>query len=430
VDLVAGALVTNNLRLVRKLGEGGMGTVWIAEHKALASEVVVKFLAEQLAAYDECAERFAREAALAAKVRHPNVVQVFDHGVTEDGLPYIVMELLEGRSLADDLEGRIRLTPGEVSSILTQCAKALQRVHELGFVHRDIKPENIFLCEIGACETFVKILDFGIAKARTDSTSSLTSTGVTMGTPFYMSPELILSAKNVNAQADLWALAVVAFETLTGVRPFAGETVGAVTLELHSRRRPRITELVPSLPVQLEDWFAKAFAADPADRFTDARSMARAFAAIIPPARSSFAPVESRKSRPSTEIIVQRRAAQPTEPVATVSVPVPAPRDPRKLAIGGLAAIAAIATIGVMIAHRDPTPEVAASPRVAIEPVKEARAAEPVTVEPPPPAATVAALPIASTTASAVPAIKEIAKPKPIAKPTPPRAPKTFDDIQ
>jgi serine/threonine-protein kinase len=234
VNLAPESDLTSNLRLLRKLGEGGMGSVWIAEHKGLATEVVVKFMSPDLAKWEPSVSRFSQEAALAAKVRHPHVVQVFDHGVSEAGVPYIVMELLEGHTLADELDARHRLIPGEVSAIVAQTAKALQRVHELGLVHRDIKPENLFLCALGNGETFVKVLDFGIAKARSDAASSLTSTGVTMGTPFYMSPELIVSAKYVDRQADLWALAVVAFEGLTGVRPFDGETVAAVTLELHA----------------------------------------------------------------------------------------------------------------------------------------------------------------------------------------------------
>jgi serine/threonine-protein kinase len=454
VNLDPQSELTSTLRLLRKLGEGGMGSVWIAEHRGLSTEVVVKFMSPEIAKHEPSVARFTQEAALAAKVRHPHVVQVFDHGVSEGGVPFIVMEMLEGRTLADELDARFRLIPGEVSAIVAQTAKALRRVHELGLVHRDIKPENIFLCEIGNGEMFVKILDFGIAKARTDAASSLTSTGVTMGTPFYMSPELIVSAKYVDKQADLWALAIVAFEALTGVRPFNGETVGAVSLELHSGRRPRVSELLPGMPPELDAWFDRAFAKNPADRFPDARTMARALCAIVPPIRSSLAPDEpmrldtgpvsaltpvSEKMPDSIPLgphsVTIARASAPADPEsATLATLKPAVPPAKKrapfLAIGAAALAIGVALFAV--ARREPSAaaakmEMATPPPpapVETKPSAETFVAKPTASVEPQPAPTPSAS--VATSKTAIPTAKPASKPAP----KKPASPKTFDDIQ
>src|SRR5262249_44988052 len=157
-----------------------------------------------------------------AQIKSPHVAQVFDHGVTADGAPYIVMELLDG----EDLKQRVRrlgpLPPAEVARIISQAASALGRAHRLGIVHRDIKPDNLVSLDIEG-ELFVKVLDFGVAKGALGGNLAMTSTGSVVGTPMYMSPEQILSAKHVDFRADLWALSVVAYFALTGHTPFAGE---------------------------------------------------------------------------------------------------------------------------------------------------------------------------------------------------------------
>src|SRR5258708_23979812 len=157
-------LVTSNVRLVRPLGQGGMGSVWVAEHLSLKTHVVVKVMARELADSKEALARFSREAAAASQVKSPHVVQTFDHGVRDDGRPYIVMELLEGRDLDQHLTDRGKLAPAEVVAIVGQLARALSKAHERGLVHRDVKPSNVFFLDAGGGELFVKLLDFGIAK--------------------------------------------------------------------------------------------------------------------------------------------------------------------------------------------------------------------------------------------------------------------------
>ncbi|AUX39861.1 hypothetical protein SOCE26_012560 [Sorangium cellulosum] len=211
-----GLHVTPHIRLVRPLGRGGMSSVWVAEHLGLRTHVVVKFLSDALAQSPEMVARFQREAALASQVKSPHVVQMIDHGLAPNGVPYIAMELLEGRDLRQLLAERGPLAPHEVVAILWQVAKALGRAHERGVVHRDIKPDNLFLCDVGHGELFVKVLDFGIAKVGAASDLGATRTGVTLGTPYYMSPEQVMGAK-VDARADVWSLGVVAYECMTGL---------------------------------------------------------------------------------------------------------------------------------------------------------------------------------------------------------------------
>ncbi len=255
-----------------------MGRVWIAEHLTLDTEVVVKFMAEDIADTVDGAARFAREASVAAAVKSPHVVQMFDHGVTPEGDAYIVMELLEGRDLSAHLSAHGPMAPTDVAALIAQVAKALGKAHQVGVIHRDIKPDNIFLCNADSDggELFVKLLDFGIAKRDQYLVAgSATTTGAVVGTPYYMSPEQIIGDKEIDARTDIWSLGVVAFEAMTGKRPFEGTTVGAITLAIHTGTR-RITDHLPNAPVTLDGWFGKACARDPKERFQTPREASQA----------------------------------------------------------------------------------------------------------------------------------------------------------
>jgi len=288
--------VTSTVRLVKPLGQGGMAAVWLADHAGLDTRVVVKFLSSALSANEEALARFRREAAASAQVKSPHVVQVFDYGVMEGGPPFIVMEYLEGRDLAQALDAG-PLPPREVVEIVTQVARALTRAHAAGIIHRDIKPENIFLCDGGDGEAFVKLLDFGIAKATNKVVDAKTQDGQVVGTPFYMSPEQIVG-QVVDLRADLWALGVVAFEALTGKRPFEGETVGAITLAIHSAT-PKVTAHRPQLPAPVDAWFAKACALEPSARFGGAKELSQGLAEALGGAPSAPAVIAFRPPMPS-----------------------------------------------------------------------------------------------------------------------------------
>ncbi|MBI4703108.1 MAG: serine/threonine protein kinase [Deltaproteobacteria bacterium] len=286
-ELAEGTMVTPSVRLVRPLASGAMGSVWVAYHLGLDTEVAVKFISgELLYKSPSLVARFKREASMAAKIGSPHVVRIFDHGLMADGTPYIVMELLHGESLADRLERRGALGLPEAERLLSQVARGLRKAHELGIVHRDIKPENLFLVdsgtqdddEAGGEELFVKILDFGIAKqSRLSGDASLTAAGSVLGTPLFMSPEQVLSARAIDFRADLWALGVVMYFALTGEVPFNGETLGAIFQAITGGHFTLPSELPAALPRELDGWFCRALNADIEQRFGSAREMAAAF---------------------------------------------------------------------------------------------------------------------------------------------------------
>ena len=300
-DLAPGALVGPNLRLAELLGRGGMGSVWCADHLSLDIRVAIKFIDEELMRRaPEVLLRFQREASYTARIKSPHVVQVFDQGQLPDGTPYIVMELLDGESLADRLE-RSRLTLRETALLVSQVADVLAAAHGVDIVHRDLKPENLFLIECGY-ELFVKVLDFGIAKQFRLPSDSMTSTGALIGTPSYMSPELIESAKDADERADMWALAVVAYEALAGALPFDGETLGSLCIAIVDARFDAVTTVRDDLPPALDDWFARAMNRDAAARFADAQRLAASFAEAIEPALSQRSVPSPRSSASHPEL--------------------------------------------------------------------------------------------------------------------------------
>ena len=306
-------VLAGRYRLERQLGKGGMGSVWLAEHLALRSWVAVKLMDPAIAATPEGAERFRREAQAAASLRSAHVVQVLDYGVHET-TPYLVMELMQGESLAGCLERERRLTPERTVSIISQVARALGRAHSAGIVHRDLKPDNIFLVREDDQE-LVKILDFGIAKTPQSQFGGMeTRTGVTMGTPYYMSPEQVEGKKAVDFRTDLWAMAVIASECMTGVRPFDGSTFGELLLNICARPIPAPSSQGLRLS-GFDEWFAKATNRDAEQRFASAQELANtlkdlvarapapaAFAAALPPTAFMPAPTQPGTYVPATTV--------------------------------------------------------------------------------------------------------------------------------
>ncbi|WP_394830353.1 serine/threonine protein kinase [Pendulispora rubella] len=288
----SGALINDNLRLVRPIAKGGMGSVWLARHTGLDLPVALKFMSQSIFRDEPNAvERFTREARAAAQLRHPNVVRIFDFRfpTPSDDPPYMVMELLEG----EDLERCIRrcgpLHIGEVVTIVQAIASVLETAHERGIVHRDIKPENVFL---EGPEHTVKVLDFGVAmlqQGREDIAAE--EEGKMCGTPCFMSPEQFTDAADVDHRCDLWALAVVAYEALTGRMPFAGATVSAIFLAAARSRYTPPSQLRPELGPAVDAWFCKAFATRIEHRFASARELALSFS------RAVAEPTASRPSR-------------------------------------------------------------------------------------------------------------------------------------
>ncbi|HEY2409001.1 MAG TPA: serine/threonine-protein kinase [Polyangiaceae bacterium] len=271
-----GTIIAGKYRLGRQLGQGGMGSVWLAEHLSLHSPVAIKLIDPGIANNGEALGRFLREAQSAASLRSPHVVQILDHGV-DNGVPYIAMELLEGESLADRLTRVNRLSLAEATRIMTHVSRAIGRAHEAGIVHRDLKPDNIYLVR-NDDEEIAKVLDFGIAKATTQgglasSVSGSTRTGAVLGTPYYMSPEQAEGIKSLDFRADIWALGVICFECILGRRPFDAETLGGLLLAICARPMPIPSQYGP-VPPGFDQWFARACARDVSARFSSAREAA------------------------------------------------------------------------------------------------------------------------------------------------------------
>jgi serine/threonine-protein kinase len=225
---LAGDVINRKYRLSRLLGEGGMGAVWLARNVLLDVDVAVKLIRREMAG-PETSRRLLQEARAAARLRHPSIVRVFDFGESEHGDPFIVMEVLSGESLRDILERRARLPAVMAVRALLPVASALAAAHAQGIVHRDLKPENIVLVPDEGGTSIPKVVDFGIAKLREDGVDGrITLDGAVMGSPDYMSPEQARGRDEIDERTDVWAFAVVLYETITGVAPFSGHNYNAL----------------------------------------------------------------------------------------------------------------------------------------------------------------------------------------------------------
>jgi len=263
----SGEIIAGRYRVERAIGCGGMGAVVSAVHLALGERVALKFLHPSMAATTEAIERFVREARATSRIKSEHVVRVTDVGTTDQGTPFIAMELLEGEDLAS-VVARGSLPLALAADCVLQAAEALSEAHAVGVVHRDIKPSNLWMTHRTDGSTLVKVLDFGISKlAATDETSgSITATQAVFGSPTYMSPEQIRSAKRVDHRTDVWALGVVLHELLTTQIPFEGESVAAVLAAISADAPVRLCKLRPDLPVDVELAILRCLEKDPARR--------------------------------------------------------------------------------------------------------------------------------------------------------------------
>jgi serine/threonine-protein kinase len=259
-------ILAGRYRLQRRLGRGGMGTVYAATDTALERGVAVKLIREDLVGSAEAAERFRREARTAASFAHPHVVTVHDFGLVAETRAFLVMELLEGLTLREELQAQRRLTAARTLQILGGVSAAVEAAHRRQLIHRDLKPENIFLVRAGAAEV-PKVLDFGLAKFLTTATESTadTGSGLLVGTLHYMAPEQ-LRGEAVDPSWDLWALAVIAYETLAGARPFAGTAFGEWQMAVLAGRFTPVANHLPDAPMRWQEFFERVLALEPARR--------------------------------------------------------------------------------------------------------------------------------------------------------------------
>ena len=289
---LCGQVLAGKYRVDRVLGAGGMGVVVEAHHLALDSKVAIKFLTDEVQGNEQAVARFAREARVAAKIRSEHVTRVLDVGTLENGAHYIVMELLDGVDLRQWLARKGPLPVGEAVDFVLQASEAIAEAHDLGIVHRDLKPANLFCVRRPNGSNCIKVLDFGISKMATlgDSGSSLSMTGTAtmMGTPFYMSPEQMESARNTDGRTDIWALGVILFELLTGQTPFGGESLPQVCLSVTSRPAPSVRALRPEVPPPVEAAIHKCLEKDRTKRYPTVGELCDALApfAAVPESRA------------------------------------------------------------------------------------------------------------------------------------------------
>jgi serine/threonine-protein kinase len=304
VEVFAGQVIGGKYEIVRRIGRGSMGEVWVATHQTLRQEVAIKLLSTsaRIAEVEDAwtaASRFRFEARIAAQLsrRTKHIVQVTDHG--EDGaIAYLVMELLEGETLENRMMRRGPLSTMHTAQVLGQIARALSEAHATGIVHRDLKPSNVFLARDEDGHELVKLLDFGIARTidvHPGTPSFVTREGLVFGTPGYMSPEQASPSSPADVRCDLWSLATLAYEAMCGDLPILGANSAELLSNLVAGRIVPIHDRKPELPAALEGFFATAFAKDIDDRFASAQELSRSFEEAIyePPVLETAATVRA-----------------------------------------------------------------------------------------------------------------------------------------
>jgi serine/threonine-protein kinase len=287
-EIVPGTILAGKYRVERVLGHGGMGLVFAAEHLALAEPVAIKVLSYAARVSDEALSRLEREARILARVRNEHVVRVIDLGTLEGGCPFIVMEYLDGRDLGSWLGEQGRFAPELAVGFVLQACVALAAAHNKGVVHRDLKPENLFCSRHDDGRLLIKVLDFGISRLDPQGNGdvlepSVTSASSVIGTPLYMSPEQLRSAKDVDWRSDIWSLGVVLYEFLSGAPPFTGASFGDMAIKIATERPRALESLDPPLDPGLVAVVSRCLEKDRERRFQNVAELARALCPFGPP---------------------------------------------------------------------------------------------------------------------------------------------------
>jgi len=331
---IVGSTLSGRYLVTRKVGQGGMGAVYEATHTLIGKRVAVKVLLEKYAQREAIVKRLKQEAQLASSIGNEHIIDITDFGNTEDGRTFVVMEFLEGESLAECLSRETKLPEQRILRIATQTASALAAAHAKGVVHRDIKPENIFLLKRKELD-FVKVVDFGISKSLRASTEEeaaprLTQTGMVLGTPLYMSPEQARGDEDLDARVDIYALGIIMYEAASGRVPFSGNNYLSVISQVLNEEPKPLREIRPDLSDEFEAIVNKAIAKDRNDRYASANDMLADLNALVD---------DPTHSTERAKITGPRRRALAN-----------APKIPRiAWAIGGAGVVAAAVAIVVMV---------------------------------------------------------------------------------
>ena len=381
-----------NYRVLRLLGEGGMGVVYLAQHPVIGRKVAIKLLHAALARDPDIVSRFFNEARAIHMIAHENIVEILDFGQTADGQPYFIMEHLEGESLSEAVS-RGPMPIDQVEAIGVQMCRALGAAHAKGIVHRDLKPHNVQLCtktdESGVDGALqVKILDFGVAKilATPDGAQTVkTRTGSLMGTPLYMSPEQCKGAGILDHRTDIYSLGVMLFEMIAGRPPFTAEGVGELFAKHMLEEPPSLLQLAPATPPHMAAAIMKSLAKEPSDRF---QSMDEFRKALIGEVKLPALPAHggARRSDGGAGHASSPRAATTLSSASSeLDDSAMTPARTRKLAIAGGAAVAAVLLVVLLMPKKHAAPP---APVAATSPAPEpAPAAAPAAPEGPPAAA-------------------------------------------
>jgi eukaryotic-like serine/threonine-protein kinase len=378
-----GDTLAGKYTIERVLGRGGMGVVVAARHLQLDDRVAIKFMHPEVSANAEGASRFLREARASAKVKSEHIVRVFDVGVA-DGVHYLVMEYLEGETLAALLRQRRQLPPGEAVSLVLQACDAIAEAHARGIVHRDLKPENLFVTRRTNGTLCLKVLDFGISKImESNELHRMTGASALMGSPSYMSPEQLSTPRDVDARSDLWSLGIVLYELVSGEVPFLAETLPQLCTQImHTPHGP----LGPPCPPELAAIVDRALEKHPGQRWPDVPAFA---AALTPFARGAAAPPIGVESPVGERAATDHVRTELSSHVARAS----SPGRAIAIGIGALAGLLCVAIGGYTIKSRRPRIAPVGAAVMASSPVAQQEASN----EPPAPSAPLtASAPVAS----------------------------------
>ncbi len=430
-----GSVIAGRFRVVRVLGVGGMGAVLEAENVTLGQRVALKVLRRELVHDREAHARLDQEARVVSQLVTDHVARVHDLGKTEHGEPFIVMELLAGRTLDDIIEAPASLTVAAAVDLVCEACVGVAVAHRAGMVHRDIKPGNLFVAERSDGSNVVKVLDFGLTKVTRSDTLRLTTSASVFGTPLYMSPEQIMSSKRVDARTDQHAMAMVLFELLTKRPPYYDDSPTAVTVMIATHPVPSLAAYRPEVPPLLDAIVGKALSKAPDERFQDIALFALALA--------QFGTARADAAAKRAAAALDRSAVAPQVPLASTRTPETVAglstrsAETRRRSATPIALVVAgavvIVALGTVITYRltgaspgpDPASAARSSPEAAAPapspgaPALDPDAISPASAEPAPPPSSASSSGVASAAPSA-----SVSSPSPPAKPRPASPPR------